>query len=210
MSLVSILTTSVLTKLVQGEKIFQTIPERTWFSQGGRGKGQKKKWIKNTKLTRKFQWISCSSSHPHLLPSYPTILKAFLITFPTEMKPSKCPAKEKYRAKKGEKRAMEGKRKVKAKSAVSLLSPKTLISAHDRSSEADILIWNRRPRSARPVLMAFWWDLALYSQAVARNRLDSVWLLNTFFGKIPRWDGLIQKYLKVSFLSAKKHCHLGY
>ena len=62
------------------------------------------------------------------------------------MKPSKCPAKEKDRAKKGEKRGMEGKREVKAKIAVSLLSPKTLISAHDRSSEADILIWNRRPK----------------------------------------------------------------
>jgi len=41
------------------------------------------------------------------------------------MKPSKCPAKGKERAKKGEKRGMEGKRKVKAKTAASLLSPKT-------------------------------------------------------------------------------------
>ena len=52
------------------------------------------------------------------------------------MKPTKCPAREKKWGKKSEKRREERKRKVKVKTAVSLLNPKT---AHARTSQADIL-----------------------------------------------------------------------
>ena len=44
----------------------------------------------------------------------PKILKAFLKMFPTKMKPTRCPAKEKNE---------ERKEKVKLKTAVSLLNP---------------------------------------------------------------------------------------
>ena len=59
------------------------------------------------------------------------------------MKPTKCPAREKKkRGNKSEKRGEERKRKVKVKTAVSLLNPKTveiLLSAHARTSQADTL-----------------------------------------------------------------------
>ena len=59
------------------------------------------------------------------------------------MKPTKCPAREKKKmSEKSEKRGEERKGKVKVKTAVSLLNPKTveiLLSAHARTSQADIL-----------------------------------------------------------------------
>ena len=55
------------------------------------------------------------------------------------MKPTKCPAREKKWGKKSEKRREERKRKVKVKTAVSLLNPKILLSAHARTSQANIL-----------------------------------------------------------------------
>ena len=67
----------------------------------------------------------CSIAHlPFLSPSS-KILKAFLKTLPTKMKPTKCPAREKKRGKKSEKGGQERKQKVKIKSAVSLLNPNT-------------------------------------------------------------------------------------
>ena len=54
-----------------------------------------KKTKKYVTLTRKFPWKSCSTSHLPFLSSNLKILKALLKTFPTEMKPTKCPAKEK-------------------------------------------------------------------------------------------------------------------
>ena len=57
------------------------------------------------------------------------------------MKPTKCPAREKKWGKKSKKRGEERKRKVKVKTAVSL-NPKKLeilLSAHARTSQADIL-----------------------------------------------------------------------
>ena len=56
------------------------------------------------------------------------------------MKPTKCPAREKkMRQKKRKKRGGE-KAKVKVKTAVSLLNPKTfLLSVHAQTSQADIL-----------------------------------------------------------------------
>ena len=93
-------------------------------------------------LTWKSPWKSCSITHlPFLSPNH-KILKAFLKTLPTKMKPTKCSAREKKWGKKSEKRREERKRKVKVKAAVSLLNPKNLeilLSAHARISQADIL-----------------------------------------------------------------------
>ena len=58
------------------------------------------------------------------------------------MKPTKCPAREKKKwGKKSQKRREEKKRKVKVKTAVSLLNQKLeiLLSAHARTSQADVL-----------------------------------------------------------------------
>ena len=97
---------------MQSEEIFQTIPEWAQFSQGHRRKKQKTMchWPENL---------------PFLSPN-PKILKGFLKTLPTETKPTKCPAREKKWGKKREKRGEERKRKVKVKTAVSLLKPKTI------------------------------------------------------------------------------------
>ena len=76
-------------------------------------------------LTWKSPWKSCSIAHLPFLSPNPKILKAFLKTLPTKMKPAtKCPAREKKkRGKKSEKRGEERKQKVKVKTAVSLLNP---------------------------------------------------------------------------------------
>ena len=75
-------------------------------------------------LTWKSPWKSCSNAHLPFLSPNPKILKAFLKTLPTKMKPAtKCPAREKKRGKKSEKRGEERKQKVKVKTAVSLLNP---------------------------------------------------------------------------------------
>ena len=54
--------------------------------------------------------------------SNPKILKAFLKTFPSKMKPTKCPAREK---KMRQKRREERKQRVKVETAVSFLNLKT-------------------------------------------------------------------------------------
>ena len=46
-------------------------------------------------LTWKSPWKSCSIAHLPFLSPNPKILKAFLKTIPTKMKPTKCPAREK-------------------------------------------------------------------------------------------------------------------
>ena len=65
-------------------------------------------------LTWKFPWKSCSTTHLPFLSSNPKILKAFLKTFPTKMKPTKCPAREKKMRQ--EKRKKKGGEKAKSKS----------------------------------------------------------------------------------------------
>ena len=70
--------------------------------------------------------------------------KAFLKAFPTKMKPTKCPAKEKNEARKAKKEVGE-KARSKSKTALSLLTPpppprsppKILLSAHARTSQAN-------------------------------------------------------------------------
>ena len=80
-----------------------------------------------------------------ILSPNPKSLKAFLKTFPTQMKPCKCPAKEK--------KMRPGKRKVKVKIAVSLLNPKISKFCFLHMPELRKLIfciWIRRPQSVRP------------------------------------------------------------
>ena len=85
---------------MQSEEIFQsyhtrmsTIQSRTW----------EKKAKNHVTLTWKFPCKSCSITHLPFLLYNPKILKAFLKTFPTKMKPTKCPAKEKQKKRGGEK-----------------------------------------------------------------------------------------------------------
>ena len=64
---------------------------------------------------------------PTFLSSNPKILKVFLKPFPTKIKSTKWPAKEKKKGKELELlRGEERKRKVKVKTAMSLLNPKTI------------------------------------------------------------------------------------
>ena len=46
-------------------------------------------------LTGKSPWKSCSITHLPFLSTNPKILKAFLKTLPTKIKPTKCPARKK-------------------------------------------------------------------------------------------------------------------
>ena len=82
------------------------------------------------------------------------ILKDFLKTFPTKMKP-KCPAKEEKGGNKREKRGEERKQKVKVKTVESLSHPKTILEfCFLRMPEIRKLIfciWIRRPQGERPV-----------------------------------------------------------
>ena len=61
------------------------------------------------------------------------------------MKPTKWPAREKKKmSKKSEKRGEERKGKVKVKTTVSLYYVEILLSAHARTSQADILLLDQK------------------------------------------------------------------
>ena len=79
---------------------------------------QSRKPEKNAKnhitLTWKFPWKSCCTAHLPFLLSNSKILKAFLKTFPTKMKATKCLAREKKMRQ--EKRKTRGGEKAKSKS----------------------------------------------------------------------------------------------
>ena len=77
-------------------------------------------------LTQKFLWKPCFTTLLPFLSSNPKIVKAFPKTLPTKMKPSKCPAREKKKGKKSERRGKERKWKEKVKTALSLLNSKTI------------------------------------------------------------------------------------
>ena len=89
-SLVPLVTSSVLTVLNKGVGTSQTIPKWAWFSQTGHRKTEK-----NVRLTWKFECRSCSTTLQLFLQTNSRMLKFFTIAFPTKMKPSKCPGKEK-------------------------------------------------------------------------------------------------------------------
>ena len=84
----------------------------------------------------------------------PTILKAFLKTFPTKVKPTKCPAREKHDMK-SKKRGEERKWKVKVKTDGLLLNPKTIqtfcFQCTPELYKLIFCIWIRRPQSVGPV-----------------------------------------------------------
>ena len=94
-------------------------------------------------LTWKFPWKSCSTTHLPFLSSNPKILKAFLKPFPTKMKPTKCPAREKKRRQEKQiKRPKERTQKSKSQDCCVTLKPKNyleiLLSVHARTSQANI------------------------------------------------------------------------
>ena len=110
--------------------------------------------------------------YPPTISSNPKILhvKAFLKTFPTKMKPTKCPAREKKWGKKSEKRGEERKWKVKVKTAVSLLNSKTISKfcflRMPELRKLILYIWIRRPPSVSPVNSSLWHN------AVTRKPLE--------------------------------------
>ena len=118
--------------LVQSEEIFQTIPEWAQSSQGH----QRKTGKNHVNLTWKFPWKSCFTTNLPFFSFNPKILKAFLKPFPTKLKPTKRPEREKNEARKAKKQGRRRKPKVKGKTTVSLL---ILLSAHAWTSQANIL-----------------------------------------------------------------------
>ena len=141
MSSVSMVKDNFVSQRVQSEEIFQTIPEWSPFTQGDPRKRQKtmSHWPEHF--------------HENLVP-LPTYL-SFLKTFPTKMKPSKCPAREKKWGKKSQKGGEERKRKVKVKSAVSLFNPKPVSKFYflrmPELRKLLVCIWIKRLRSVQPV-----------------------------------------------------------
>ena len=98
-----------------------------------------KKEAKNhVTLTWKSPWKSCSIAHLPFLSPNPKILKAFLKTLPTKMKPTKCSARGKKMRQ--EKRKKKGGEKAKF---CFLRMPEL--------HKLIFCIWIRRPRSVRPV-----------------------------------------------------------
>ena len=102
-------------------------------------------------LTWKSPWKSCSIAHRPFLSPNPKILKAFLKTLPTKMKPTKRPAREKKMRR--EKRKKKGGEKAKSKSqdCCVTLKPKFCFLRMPELRKLIFCIWIRRPRSVRPV-----------------------------------------------------------
>ena len=136
MSSVSMVKDNFVSQLVQSEEIFQTIPEWSPFTQGDPRKRQK----------TMSHWPEHFHENLVPLPTYLSLLK----TFPTKMKPSKCPAREKKWGKKSQKGGEEGKRKVKVKSAVSLFNLFQTFQ-HAWTLQANVCIWIKRLQSVQPV-----------------------------------------------------------
>ena len=90
----------------------------------------KKKAKNHVTLTRKLPWKSCSTTRLPLFSLNPKILKAFLKTFPTKMKPTKCPTKEKNKARKAIKEP-EGE-KAKSKSQDCCVTYRVLLISKSR------------------------------------------------------------------------------
>ena len=102
-------------------------------------------------LTWKCPWKSCSIAHLPFLSPNPKILKAFLKTLSTKMKPTKCPAREKKMRQ--EKRKKKGGEKAKSKSQDCCVTfkPKFCFLRMPELRKLMFCIWNRRPWSVRPV-----------------------------------------------------------
>ena len=102
-----------------------------------------KKAKKHVRLTCKSPWKSCSIAHLPFLSPNPKILKAFLKTLPTKMKPNKYPAREN--------KMTQEKQKVKVKTGVSFLNPKFCFLCMPELRKLLFCIWIGRPWSVRPV-----------------------------------------------------------
>ena len=127
---------------MQSEEIFQsyhtrmsTIQSRTW----------EKKAKNHVTLTWKFPCKSCSITHLPFLLYNPKVVKAFLKTFPTKMKPTKCPAKEKQKKRGGE------KTKSKSQDYYVTFNLTWKLTRNCAFCTCIFCIWIRRPRSLRPV-----------------------------------------------------------
>ena len=82
-----------------------------------------KKAKKKCNIDLKISMKSCSTTHLPFLSSNPKIVKACPKTFPTKMKPTKCPTREKNEARKAKK---EGRREI-------------LLSVHAQTSQTNTL-----------------------------------------------------------------------
>ena len=139
---------------MQGEEIFQPIPEWAWFSQGDWRKRKKN----HVTLTQKLPWKSCFTTHLPFLSSNSKILKAFPKTIPSKVKLNEFPAKEKKKwGKKSEFMKRRGKKngKKKVKTAVPLFNPKTILKfcflRMLKVRKLTFCIWIRRLGSVWPV-----------------------------------------------------------
>ena len=127
MSSVSMVKDNFVGQLAQSEEIFQTIPEWSQFSPGHPRKRQK----------TMSHWPEHFHENLVPLPNYLSVLK----TFPTKMKPTKCPAREKKMRQEKPKRRGREKEKSKSQDCCVTFQPKTcikiLLSAHARTSQAN-------------------------------------------------------------------------
>ena len=99
-------------------------------------------------LTWKSPWKSCCIAHLPFLSPNPKILKAFLKTIPTKIKPTKFPAREKKMRQ--EKRKKRGEEKAKSKSQDCCVSKFCFLRMLELR-KLIFCIWIRRPWSVRPV-----------------------------------------------------------
>ena len=139
-----------------------------------------KKAKNHVTLSWKFAWKSFSTTHLPFLSPNPKILKVFLKTFPTKLKPTKCPARENKFGKKSEKREEERKQKVKSRLICYLLPVHTL------TSQTNILHLDQKARKCRTCK----WLCGNFYLFIARqwpeNRLTNFKM--HFFSKISRGE----------------------
>ena len=113
------------------------------------------KKAKNHKtLTWKIAWKSFSTAHLPFLSSNARILKAFLKTFPTKMKPTKCPAREKNMRQKKRKRRRGGKANSKSQDCCVTFkhqNSKFCFLHMPELCKLIFYIWIRRPWTVWPV-----------------------------------------------------------
>ena len=129
------------------------------------------------------------------------ILKASLKTFPTKMKPIKCPAKEeKMRQEKWKKRGGE---KVKSKRQHCCVTfkhknyLKIWLSVQAQTSQANILHLAQRVQPVNSFVVSFsslWHD--------SDQKTAQLWLQNTVFNKISRGKKILRKDINLPWCTA--------
>ena len=136
---------------MQGEEIFQTIPEWAWFSQGDWRKRKKN----HVTLTQKLPWKSCFTTHLPFLSSNSKILKAFPKTIPSKVKLNKFPAKEKKMGQEKTREFMKRRGKQmqrKSKDCCVTFQPKKFCFLRMlKLRKLTFCIWIRRPERLWPV-----------------------------------------------------------